>query len=73
MDENNQSMMVESANPDMLWLQNIDYLATQSKMMKKEYIRRKLANKPFTWNDLNDMNKKIHSDLDVIMSGIENA
>lgn len=73
MGANNQSMMVEGANPDMLWLQHIDYLATQSKIMKKEYIRRKRANKPFTWNDLDVMSKKIHHDLDVIMSGVENV
>ena len=58
MDGNNQSMMVNGENPDMLWLQHIDYLATQSKIMKKEYSRRKRANKPFTWNDLDVMNKK---------------
>ncbi len=73
MDTNNQSVMVEGANPDMLWMQHIDYLATQSKIMKKEYIRRKRANKPFTWNDLDVMNKKIHHDLDVVMSGVENV
>ncbi len=73
MDGNNQSMMVNGANPDMLWLQHIDYLATQSKIMKKEYSRRKRANKPFTWNDLDVMNKKIHHDLDVVMSGVENV
>jgi hypothetical protein len=73
MDANNQSMMVEGANPDMLWMQHIDYLATQSKIMKKEYIRRKRANKPFTWNDLDVMNKKIHHDLDVVMSCVENV
>lgn len=71
MDGNNQSMMVNDVNADMLWLQHIDYLATQSKIMKKEYSRRKRANKPFTWNDLNVVNKKIHHDLDVLMSGIE--
>ena len=74
MDGNNQSMIVNGANPDMLWLQHIDYsLATQSKIMKKEYSRRKRANKPFTWNDLDVTNKKIHHDLDVVMSGVENV
>lgn len=73
MDANNQSMMAEGANPDMLWMQYVDYLATQSKIMKKEYIRRKRANKPFTWNDLDIMNEKIHNDLDVIMSGVKNV
>ena len=69
---NNQSMMVEGANPDMLWVQHINYLATQSKIMKKEYSRRKRSNKPFTWNDLDVINKKIHHDLDVVMCGVEN-
>ena len=73
MDANNQSMMVEGANPDMLWAQYMDYLSTQSKIMRKEYIRRKRANKPFTWNDLDVMNEKIHHDLDVVMSGVENV
>lgn len=73
MDTNNQSMMVEGANPDMLWAQYMDYLSTQSRIMKKEYIRRKRANKPFTWNDLDVMNEKIHHDLDVVMSGVENV
>ena len=73
MDENKQSMMVEGANPDMLWMQYVDYLGTQSKIMKKEYIRRKRANKTFTWNDIDVMNEKIQHDLDVIMSGVENV
>lgn len=73
MNANNQSMMAEGANPDMLWMQYIDYLSRQSKMMKKEYIRRKRTNKPFTWNDLDVMNEKIHHDLDVIMSGVKNV
>lgn len=73
MNANNQSMMAEGVNPDMLWMQYIDYLATQSKIMKKEYIRKKRTNKPFTWNDLDVMNEKIHHDLDVIMSGVENV
>ena len=71
MDANNQSMMVEGANPDILWLQYVDYLATQSEIMKKEYIRRKRVNKPFTWNDLDAMSKKIHDDLDVVMSDVK--
>ena len=70
MDANNQNMMVEGANPDILWIQYVDYLATQSEIMKKEYIRRKQANKPFTWNDLDVMNKKIHNDLDVVMGDV---
>jgi hypothetical protein len=41
--------------------------------MRKEYIRRKRANKPFTWYDLDAMNEKIHHDLDVVMSGVENV
>ena len=71
MDANIQSMMVEDANPDMLWAQYVDYLATQSKIMKKEYIRRKRANKTFTWNDLDVMNNKIRHDLGILMSGIK--
>ena len=73
MDANNQSVMVEGANPDMLWMKYINYLAEQSKIMNKEYNRRKRANKPFTWNDLDVINKKIHHDLDVVMSGVENV
>lgn len=73
MDANNQSMMVEGANPDMLWMQYIDYLETQSKIMKKEYIRRKRVNKPFTWNDLDVTNNKIRHDLDILMSGVKNV
>lgn len=73
MDVNNQSMMVEGANPDMLLAQYIDYLGTQSKIMKKEYIRRKLANKHFTWNDLDATNNKIRHDLDILMSGVKNV
>jgi len=68
MDGNNQSLTVNGVNPDMLWLQHIDYLVTQSKIMKEEYSKRKRANRPFTWNDLDVMNKKIHHDLDVVMS-----
>ena len=68
MDGNNQSLMANGVNLDMLWLQHIDYLATQSKIMKEEYSKRKRPNKPFTWNDLDVMSKKIHHDLDVVMS-----
>ena len=70
-DTNNQSMIAGGANPDILWLQHIDYLATQSKIMKKEYIRRKPANKPFIWNDIDVMSKKIHHDLDIVMIDIK--
>ena len=73
MDVNNQSMMVEGANPNMLWMQYIEYLVKQSKIMNNEFNRRKRANKPFTWNDLDVVNKKIHHDLDVVMSGVENV
>ena len=60
-------------NPDTLWAQMMDYLSTQSKIMKKEYIRRKRDNKPLIWNDINAMNKKIHEDLYVIMDEVENV
>ena len=63
----------ESANPNTLWVQIMDYLYTQSRIMMKEYIRRKRDNKPFTWNDINAMNKKIHNDVDAITDEVENV
>ena len=73
MDVNNQSMMIEGANPDMLWAQIMDNLATRAKSMDNERKRRIRRNQPFTWNDLDEINKIIHHDLDVIVSGNMNV
>lgn len=69
MDINNQSTMVEGVNPDTIWAQIMDNLATRAKFMNNEYKRRTQRNQPFTWNDLNEINKIIHHDLDIIVSG----
>lgn len=69
MDINNQSTMVEGVNPDTVWAQIMDNLATRAKFMNNEYKRRIQRNQPFTWNDLNEINKIIHHDLDIIVSG----
>lgn len=73
MDVNNQSMMIEGANPDMLWAQIMDNLATRAKSMDNERKRRIRKNQPFTWNDFDEINKIIHHDLDVIVSGNMNV
>jgi hypothetical protein len=36
--------------------------------MKAEYAKRMRANNPFTWNDLDIVNKDIHDELDYIMT-----
>jgi hypothetical protein len=67
--DNNESVTINGVNPDILWAQHIDYLFTQSRILEKEYRKRKSADKSFTWKDLYEMNAKIRYDLDVIMSG----
>lgn len=73
MKQSNQDMMVNGANPSNIWGQMMDYLGRLSKSMNKTYIQRTRANKPITWTELDNINKKLHHDLDIIVAGDKNV
>jgi hypothetical protein len=68
MEQNNNANIVNEANPSIIWTQYMDYLTTKGRNMKAEYAKRMRANNPFTWNDLDIVNKDIHDELDYIMT-----
>lgn len=59
-----QTEVANEANPTMLYAQYMDYLLTICKVMKKTYTSRTRDNKPITWAELDELNNKLHSDLD---------
>lgn len=67
MEQSNQNTMVNGANPSIIWGQLMDYLGRLSKTMNKTYVQRTRANKPITWAELDNINKRLHNDLDIIM------
>ena len=68
MDNKNSEMIVNGANPSIIWTQYMDLLSEYGKYMKSIYTKRMRANKPITWNDLDVINKKIHDQLDYKMT-----
>lgn len=72
MEYNNQSMMVDGANPSMLWGNIADYLQRLSKSMSKTLNKRQRAGNDITWVELDNMNKELHHQLDVIIAGHKN-
>ena len=68
-----QTEVVNGANPTMLYAQYMDYLLTLCKVMKKTYTSRTRDNKPITWAELDELNNKLHNDLDIIMCGHKNV
>ena len=68
-----QTEVVNGVNPTMLYAQYMDYLLTLCKVMKKTYTSRTRDNKPITWTELDELNNKLHNDLDIIMCGHKNV
>ena len=73
MEQNNQSMMIESANPSMLWANIASYLGNLSKSMNKTYVQRRRKGGEITWAELDEVNKNLHHQLDIIISGDRNV
>lgn len=59
----------EKPNPNMVWAQYMDYLSTKSKIMEKEYGKRLSLNQNFSSDDVYNMNRNVHHDLDLITTG----
>lgn len=68
MEQNNQSMMIESANPSMLWANIASYLGNLSKSMNKTYVQRRRKGEEITWAELDEVNKNLHHQLDIIIA-----
>lgn len=68
MDNKSSEMIVNGANPSIIWTQYMDFLSEYGKYMKSIYTKRMRANKPITWNDLDVINKQIHDKLDYKMT-----
>lgn len=66
--EKNNTQIINRANPSIIWIQCYDFLGLFAKQMKSEYTKRMRSNNPFTWDDLDVVNKKIHDKLDYIMT-----
>ena len=71
--EDKQREIVNGANPSIIWTQCMDFLATYAKQMKSQYAKRMRENNPFTWTDLDVMNKEIHDKLDYLMTWDKNV
>ena len=68
MEQNNQSMMIESANPSMLWANIASYLGNLSKSMNKTYVQRRRKGGEIIWAELDEVNKNLHHQLDIIIA-----
>ena len=73
MDTNNQSVIIDGANPSMLWYNIADYIDNLSKYMVKTYKQRQRSNKQITWGELDKVNQDLHNQLDIIISGDRNV
>lgn len=73
MGTNNQSMLIDGANPSMLWYNIAEYISNLSKSMIKTYNQRQRSNKPITWGELDKVNQDLHNQLDIIISGDRNV
>lgn len=73
MEQNTQSFMIEGANPSMVWCNIADYIGMLSKSMMKTYKQRQRTNKQITWDELDELNDKLRSDLDIIICGHKNV
>ena len=68
---NNNTEMINGANPSMIWSQYMDFLTTFGRNMKATYVKRLRENNPFTWKDLDKVNDNIHNKLDYLMTWSE--
>lgn len=66
--KNNNEIIINGANPSIIWTQYMDFLSEYGKYMKSTYTKRMRANKPLTWEELNVINQKIRQQLDFLMS-----
>ena len=64
--------IVNGADPSIIWSQYMDFLATYGKQMKATYTKRMREDNPFTWTELDVMNKDIHDKLDKLMTWSDN-
>lgn len=65
--------IINGANPSIIWTQYMDFLSVYARQMKSQYTKRMRENNPFTWTDLDIMNKNIHDKLDTLMSWNNNV
>ena len=68
MENANQNIMIEGANASMLWVNIASYLGNLSKSMNKTYAQRQRKGMPITLAELDEVNKNLHHQLDVIIS-----
>ena len=73
MSENEQNMMINGADADMLYAKVAAYLLKLSKSMIQKHNKRQKSGKPITWNELDYLNRELHHQLDVIISGDMNV
>lgn len=66
--KNNNEIIINGANPSIIWTQYMDFLSEYGKYMKSTYTKRMRANKPLTWEELDMVNQKIRQQLDFLMS-----
>lgn len=65
--------IINGANPSIIWTQYMDFLSVYARQMKSQYTKRMRENNPFTWTDLDIMNKNIHYKLDTLMNWNNNG
>lgn len=65
---NSNEQIINGANPSIIWTQYMDALSEYGKYMKSYYTKHMRTNKPITWSELDDINKKIHEKLDYLMT-----
>lgn len=73
MEQNKNSFIIDGANPSMVWCNIADYIKMLSKSMMKTYKQRQRNNKEITLDELDELNDKLRSDLDIIMFGSKNV
>ena len=73
MDTSKQNMLIDGANPSMLWYNIAEYIGNLSKSMVKTYNQRQRSNKPITWGELDKVNQDLHHQLDIIITGDRNV
>lgn len=64
--KNNNEIIINGANPSIIWTQYMDFLSEYGKYMKSTYTKRMRANKPLTWEELDMVNQKIRQQLDFL-------
>ena len=71
--EDNNREIINGADPSIIWSQYMDFLYTYGKQMRAQYTKRMRENNPFTWAELDAMNKDIHDKLDKLMTWSDNV